>query len=76
MSGYILNAENKELDVRLLVEDAGHELGYYLYVMRLSTGEIYEDHLCNNLEMLFRKTKKDFHIESSQFKLVNGNNPE
>jgi hypothetical protein len=70
MPDYMLIAENKEKDISLLVEDAGQELGYYLYVMRLSTREIYKDYLCNNLEMLFRKTKKDFNIESSEFKSV------
>jgi hypothetical protein len=70
MSDYMLIAENKEKDIRLLVEEAGEELGYYLYAMRLSTEKIYEDYLCNNLEMVFRKAKKDFNIESSEFKSV------
>jgi hypothetical protein len=70
MSEYMLIAENKEKDIRLRVEDAGHELGYYLYVMRISTGEIYEDHLQDNLEMIFQQAEEDYHIESSQFKQV------
>jgi hypothetical protein len=67
----MLIAENKAQDIRLLVEDAGKELGFYLYVMRISTGEIYEDHLQDNLEILFRKAEKDYNIESSQFIQVN-----
>ncbi len=71
MSEYMLIAENKAADIRLLVEDAGQELGYYLYVMRISTGEIYEDYLCNNLEIIFQQAK-DYNIEPSEFKPPNG----
>lgn len=71
MSDYILTAENKAQDIRLLVEDAGQDLGYYLYVMRISTGEIYEDHLQDNLEMIFQQAKEDYDFESSEFKSVN-----
>lgn len=71
MSDYMLIAENKAQDIRLLVEEAGPELGYYLYVMRISTGEIYEDYLCNNLEMVFQQAKEDYHIEPSEFKPPN-----
>lgn len=63
----ILIAENKAKDMRLLVEDAGPELGYYLYVVRISTGEIYKDHLCDNMEMLFRKSEKDYQINREDF---------
>lgn len=68
MNDYILMAENPAEDIRLLVEDAGQELGYYLYVMRISTKEIYKDYLCNNLEILFRKAKKDFGLNSDDFR--------
>ena len=71
MSDYILTAENKAQDIRLLVEDAGQDLGYYLYVMRISTGEIYEDHLQDNLEMIFQQAKEDYDFESSEFKSEN-----
>jgi hypothetical protein len=63
----MLIAENKAQDIRLLVEDAGQELGFYLYVMRISTGEIYEDHLQDNMEEIFRQAKEDYNIESSDF---------
>ncbi|WP_350332595.1 hypothetical protein [Candidatus Bodocaedibacter vickermanii] len=46
-------------------------MGYYLYVMRISTGEIYEDHLQDNLEMIFQQAKEDYDFESSEFKSVN-----
>lgn len=71
MSDYMLIAENKAQDIRLLVEDAGPELGYYLYVMRISTGEIYEDHLQDSLEIIFQQAKEDYSIESSEFKPPN-----
>ena len=71
MSEYMLIADNNAMDIRLLVEDAGHELGYYLYVMRISTGEIYEDHLQDNLEMIFQQAEEDYNVEPSQFKQVN-----
>lgn len=70
MSDYMLIAENKEKDIRLLVEEAGQELGYYLYVMRLSTGEIYEDHLQDSLEIIFQQAKEDYDIEPVEFKSV------
>jgi hypothetical protein len=66
----MLIAENKEKDIRLLIEDAGQELGYYLYAMRLSTGEIYADHLQDSLEIIFQQAKEDYDIESSEFKSV------
>jgi hypothetical protein len=68
MNDYLLIAENKAKDIRLLVEDAGPELGYYLYVMRISTGEIYKDHLCDNMEIIFRKAEKEYDINSNDFK--------
>lgn len=67
MIDIILIAENKPKDVRLLVEDAGPELGYYLYVMRSSTGEIYKDHLCDNMEQLFLIAMEDYQISHENF---------
>lgn len=63
----ILMAEKPSQDLRLLVEDAGPELGYYLYVMRISTSEIYKDHLCDDMEMIYRKSKKDYRVDPEDF---------
>lgn len=68
MNDYILIAENRNKDIRLLVEEAGPELGYYLYVMRISTGEIYKDHLCDNMEEVFQVAREDYAINSNDFK--------
>jgi hypothetical protein len=64
----ILLAEDMEKDIRLLVEDAGEELGYYLYVMKMSTDEIYKDYLCDNLEIIFRRAEKDYGLTRADFK--------
>lgn len=64
----MFEAINEKANVRLIVEDAGEELGYYIYVFDLYSKQSKADHLCDNLEQVYCIAKEDYGISPSDFK--------
>ncbi len=66
----MLEAINEKNNVKLVVEDAGERLGYYIYVFDLYSKKSKADHLCDNLQQVYCIAKEDYDILPSDFKYV------
>lgn len=66
----MLEAINEKNNIKLVVEDAGEGLGYYIYVFDLYSKESKADHLCDNLKQVYCIAKEDYDILPSDFKHV------
>jgi hypothetical protein len=66
----MLEAINEKNNVRLVVEEAGEELGHYMYIFDLYSKGSKADHLCDNLQQVYYIAKEDYNILPSDFRHI------
>lgn len=66
----MFEAINEKNQIRLLIEEAGEGLGYYMYVFDLHSKESKADHLCDNLRQVYFIAKEDYDILPSDFRYI------
>jgi hypothetical protein len=66
----MLEAINEKNNIKLIVEEAGEGIGYYLYVFDIYSKVSKSDHLCDNLQQVYCIAEEDYGILQSDFKFI------